>query len=193
VQPASNPCFVEVRNAACGIFSTRVRLEAVIASLNSAGFRSGDICVFLSPSHPIAEELRHLNTPYASLAREVELESTVAWLAKFGGFVIPGVGLFVGSRSYLPALTQVDCRPGRTGNQGMLQNLGIPEEAATRYEARLRRDAMIVFVDCDGWAQSEWAREILQRLQAEEVSLPGNAGQLEAAAQTASVMALGGD
>jgi hypothetical protein len=72
----------------------------------------------------------------------------------------------------------------------MLQNLGIPEEMATRYEARLRRDAMIVFVDCDGWARSEWACEILQRLQAEEVTLPGRfAGGLSAAAQAASAAA----
>ena len=170
MQPALNSCFVEGRNAAYGIFPTRVGLEEVISCLNSAGFPNSDICVFLPPSHPIAEELRHLHTPYASLAREVELESTVSWLSRFGGFVIPGVGLFVGSGRYLSALTQADCRPAQTTHRGMLQNLGIPEEMATRYEARLRRDAMIVFVDCDGWARSEWACEILQRLQAEEVT-----------------------
>jgi hypothetical protein len=190
VQPALNSCFVEGRNAAYGIFPTRVGLEEVISCLNSAGFPNSDICVFLPPSHPIAEELRHLHTPYASLAREVELESTVSWLSRFGGFVIPGVGLFVGSGRYLSALTQADCRPAQTTHRGMLQNLGIPEEMATRYEARLRRDAMIVFVDCDGWARSEWACEILQRLQAEEVTLPGRfAGGLSAAAQAASAAA----
>jgi hypothetical protein len=188
VQPASR--YVAPRSAAYGIFSTCIGLQDVIASLNSAGFPYGDLCVFLSPSHPIAEDLRRLKAPYTSLAREMELESKIAWLSKFGGFVIPGVGLFVGSRSYLPALTQVDCRPGRNESQGMLQNLGVPEEMAARCEASLRQDGMIVFVDCDGRAKSEWAREILQRLQAEEVSLPREfAGELPAAAQAAGAMA----
>ena len=185
-----NPSPVEPRSAAYGIFPMRARLEEVIASLNSAGFDHSSICVFLSPSHPIADDLRHLKTPYVNMSREADLESTVSWLSKFGGFVIPGVGLFVGSRNYLPALTQVDCRSGRNGNRSMLQNLGIPEDVAARYESRLRHDATLVFVNCDGWAQSEWAREILRRLKADEVSLLDEfAGAIQTSAATVSLVA----
>ena len=185
-----NSSLTEPRSAAYGIFPMRARLEEVIASLNSAGFDNSSICVFLSPSHPIADDLRHLKTPCVNMSREADLESTVSWLSKFGGFVIPGVGLFVGSRNYLPALTQVDCRLDRTGNRSMLQNLGIPEDVAARYESRLRHDATLVFVDCDGWAQSEWAREILRRLKADEVSLLDEfAGAVPTSAQTASLVA----
>lgn len=186
----SNSLTSKPRSAAYGIFSTRVRLEEVIASLNSAGFDNSSICVFLSPAHPIADDLRHLKTPSVNLSREADLESTVSWLSKFGGFVIPGVGLFVGSRSYLPALTQVDYRVDRPGNRGMLLNLGIPEDMAARYEPRLRNDATLVFVNCDGWAQSEWAREILRRLQAEEVSLLTDfAGAMQPGTQAATMVA----
>jgi hypothetical protein len=181
---------LELRTAAYGIFPLRAKLEEVIASLNAAGFDNSSICVFLSPSHPIADDLRHLKTPYVNLSREADLESTVSWLSKFGGFVIPGVGLFVGSRNYLPALTQVDSRANRSGNRGMLQNLGISEEMAAHYDARLRHDATLVFVNCDGWAQSEWAREILRRLQAEEVSLLSDfAGAMQTTSQATGLVA----
>ena len=187
---SSNPSPVEPRSAAYGLFPMRARLEEVIASLNSAGFDNSSICVFLSPSHPIADDLRHLKTPYVNMSREADLESTVSWLSKFGGFVISGVGLFVGSRNYLPALTQVDSRFDRNGNRSMLRNLGIPEEVAARYEARLRHDANLVFVNCDGWAQSEWAREILRRLKADEVSLLDEfAGAMQTGAAPASLVA----
>jgi hypothetical protein len=57
----------------------------------------------------------------------------------------------------------------------MLASLGIP----ARYAARVRRDASLVFVSCDGSAQSEWAREILRRLRAEEVRLLGELDEAE--------------
>jgi len=59
----------------------------------------------------------------------------------------------------------------------MLASLGIP----ARYAARVRRDASLVFVSCDGSAQSEWAREILRRSRAEEVSLLGELDEVGAA------------
>jgi hypothetical protein len=162
----------ENKTAAYGIFPVEARLDEVVTSLNSAGFGSVDICVFLSPAHPIADSVRYLKAASVDLSDEAGFEHTVSWLATFGGVVIPGVGLFVGSREYLHALTRCDWWP--EGSQGeALANLGIPAEAAARYEARVRQDASLVFVSCDGSAQSEWAREILRRLRAEEVRLLG--------------------
>jgi hypothetical protein len=110
-----------------------------------------------------------MKAPSADSSEEAGLEQTVSRLSTFGGVVIPGVGLFVGSREYLHALAQIDCRLEGVGNGGVLASLGIPEEVAVRYEARVRREASLVFVSCDGSAQSEWAREILRRLRGEEV------------------------
>jgi len=160
--------FPQMKTAAYGIFPTDARVDEVVSSLNAAGFQSLDICVFLSPAHPLADEVRTLKSAPRELSAERRCERLVAWLATFGGVVIPGVGLFVGSREFLRALACGHCQPAASG-RGPLTNLGIPALAAQRYEARLLKDASLIFVACDGSAQSEWAREILRLLRADEV------------------------
>jgi len=165
----------ENKTAAYGLFRMKVRLDEVVTSLNSAGFESVDICVFLPPAHPIAEGVRNIKAAASEFEMEARPERMVSWLSTFGGVVIPDLCCFVGSREYLRALTHTNRMPHVAGNQGILASLGIPE----RYAARLRRDASLVFVSCDGSAQSEWAREILRRLRAEEVRLLGEVDEAE--------------
>ena len=111
---------------------------------------------------------------------EHKQERVIAWLATLGGVVIPEVGFFVGARGYLHPVACGICQTGdkRTGT---LVKLGIPAHAAERYETRTREDASLVFVSCDGWAQSEWAREILRLLRAEEVCVLNENDQPECA------------
>jgi hypothetical protein len=156
------------KSAAYGIFPMDARVEEVVSSLNAAGFQSLDICVFLPPAHPIAEEVRTIKAVPHDLPAATAGARLVAWLATFGGVVIPGVGLFVGSREFLKALACGACQP-RTSSGGPLAKLGIPLDDAARFEARVLQDASLIFVACDGSAQSEWAREILRLLRAEEV------------------------
>ena len=153
-----------------------VRLDEVVTSLNSAGFESEDICVFLPPGHPIVEGVRNMKAVASEFEMEAGPERMVSWLSRFGGVVIPDLCCFVGSHEYLRALTHTNQLPDVAGNEGILACLGIPE----RYAARVRRDTSLVFVSCDGSAQSEWAREILRRLPAEEVRLLGELDEAEA-------------
>jgi hypothetical protein len=160
------------RAAAYGIFPMAARLDQIVSSLNAAGFETSSICVFLPPTHPVAGEVRSIKSSAGELSGEGGYERVVAWLATLGGVVVPDVGFFVGARGYLRAVACGLCRPG-DGRSGALAYLGIPADAAARYEARTREDASLVFVSCDGWAQSEWAREILRLLRAEEVCAIG--------------------
>lgn len=154
------------------------RLDQIVSSLNAAGFETSSICVFLPPAHPVADEVRSLKTAAGELTGEGGYERVVAWLATLGGVVIPDVGFFVGARGYLHAVACGICRPGENRSSA-LENLGIPSDAAIRYEARTREDASLVFVSCDGWAQSEWAREILRLLRAGEVCVLGEQKEVE--------------
>ena len=163
----------EIKTAAYGVFSLKTGLEDVLKSLNSAGFQREDICVFLSPTHPIADGVRNLKAPSSSFTRDIDLGRMFSWVSTLGCVIIPGVGFVVGSHDYLRALGQGDCAPDATGNGAALVSLGIPHDDAARYETRLRRDANLVFVSCDGVARSEWAREILRRMRAEEVCVLG--------------------
>ena len=151
-------------------------LEEVLASLNSAGFESEDICVFLPPEHPFADGVRSMR---AMASNDSDLLQTVGWLSTFGGLLIPGVGFFLGSPEYLRALACTDSDPQGSAKGAVLVNLGIPKAEAARYEERLRRDASMVFVSCDDAARSEWAREILRRLRAEEVCLLADFDRVE--------------
>ena len=156
------------RAAAYGIFPIDARLDQIVSSLNAAGFETSSICVFLPPTHPVADEVRGAKSSSGELIGNHRYERMIAWLATLGGVVIPEVGFFVGARGYLHPVACGICQTGdkRTGT---LAKLGIPADAAERYESRTREDASLVFVSCDGWAQSEWAREILRLLRAEEV------------------------
>lgn len=158
--------------AAYGIFPVDKGLEQIVSSLYAAGFETSSICVFLPPSHPVAQEVRSVKSFSAEPMRQHEGERVIAWLATLGGVVIPEVGFFVGARGYLHAVACGICQTGDK-RTGALAKLGIPADAAERYEARTREDASLVFVSCDGWAQSEWAREILRLLRAEEVCILG--------------------
>lgn len=165
----------ENRTAAYGLFRMEVRLDEIVTSLNSAGFESEDICVFLPSAHPIVEGVRSIEAAASAFELEARPERMVSWLSTLGGVVISDLGCFVGSREYLEALTQTNRLPNVSRNRGMLASLGIPE----RYAARVRRDTSLVFVSCDDSAQSEWAREILRRLRAEEVRLLGELDEAE--------------
>ncbi len=156
------------RAAAYGIFPIGARLDQIVSSLNAAGFETSSICVFLPPSHAVAGEVRSVKSSSGELTGDHGYERVIAWLATLGGVVIPEVGFFVGARGYLHAIACGICQTGDR-RAGALAQLGIPADAAERYEARTREDASLVFVSCDGWAQSEWAREILRLLRAEEV------------------------
>ena len=160
------------RAAAYGIFPIAARLDQIVSSLNAAGFETSSICVFLPPSHPVADEVRSIRSSSGELMGDHGSERVLAWPATLGGVVIPEVGFFVGARGYLHAVACGICQTGDK-HTGALAKLGIPVDAAERYEARTREDASLVFVSCDGWAQSEWAREILRLLRAEEVCVLG--------------------
>jgi len=59
----------------------------------------------------------------------------------------------------------------RNSEKGVFAGLGISLPEAVRYESRIREKATFVFVSCDDVPQSEWARELLIAMGAEEANL----------------------
>lgn len=180
----------ESKTAAYAIFPAQAEVEQILGSLNSAGFADESICVFLTPTHPIAEGLQQLKRGTAGdLSQEAQQAAVLQWLSRFGAVVIHGVGFFIGSREFLSALAP--SRPQYAGQRGeLLQGLGIPQPDAARYEARVRNDASLIFVSCEGIARSEWAREILRSMQAEEVRSLGDGNSVRWEKRTEAVSGL---
>lgn len=183
------------KRAAYGIFPVDARLDQIVSSLHAAGFDTSSICVFLPPQHPVADEVRNVKSLAEKPVSGPDSQRVIAWLATpwlatLGGVVIPEVGFFVGARGYLHAVACGICETGDR-HSGALESLGIPAAAAERYETRTREDATLVFVTCDGWAQSEWAREILRLLRAEEICVLGeNEADCEPPALPSNVVVL---
>jgi hypothetical protein len=164
----------QTKTAAYAMFPVGAQVEEVVHSLNLAGFEDENICVFLSPAHPIAAVVQNMKVnPSSDRSVEAGRAGVVSWLSRFGAVVIPGVGFFIGSREFLSALVPHHRRSSVDGGGELLAGLGIPLLDAARYQARVRRDATLIFVSCQGAARSQWAREILWRMRAEEVRLLG--------------------
>lgn len=163
----------ENRSAAYGFFPLEAQLENVFRALNHAGFENADLCVLLTADHPIAERVRNCpaQMPHGPIQNAAP-ERVLAWLSTYGAVLIADVGLFVGSRDCLRVLSlPEDLLRSETGVFGVL---GIPPDEAIRYRNRLRNNAAFILVNCEHFAHSEWARELLSTMGAEEASLLGN-------------------
>ena len=156
--------------AAYGMYPHEVALHEIVHTLNQGGFDNEDICVMLSPTHPIStivKEANFLNTERESSAVTAGL---IGWLSEFGAVVIPTVGFFIRSQEFFRALVVAKDAPALCGNTRALVSLGFSEADAERYENQLRDIGVLVYVSCPESARTGWARELLRRTGAEEAS-----------------------
>lgn len=156
--------------AAYGMYPHDVPLHDIVRTLNQAGFEKEDICMMLSPAHPIATIVREasfLNTEREASAVTAGL---IGWLSEFGAVLIPTVGFFIRSQEFFRALVVAKDSPALCGDTRPLVSLGFSEIDAERYENQLREVGVLVYVSCPESAKTDWARELLHRTGAEEVS-----------------------
>jgi hypothetical protein len=163
--------FQESRSAAYGLFPDQLQLEFILRTLNLAGFENEDLCVLIAAEHPIVERLRDWDYRLQQdLFPDVSPDCLIAWLSSYGAVVIPEIGFFVGSSQYMKALALPE-ELLRNSEKGVLVGLGLSPSEAARYENRMHDKMSFVFVSCNDVPQSEWARELLSAMGAEEASL----------------------
>jgi hypothetical protein len=156
--------------AAYGMYRNDITLRSVVQTLNQSGFRKEDICMMVSPNHPIAtimREAKTLNTEREPSALTAEL---MGWLMKFGAVMIPTVGLFIRSQEYLRTLMFKKDSPALSGNPKALVGLGFSEGDAERFGNQLREMGVLVYVACPGNAGMTRAVEVLRRTGAHEAA-----------------------
>ena len=156
--------------AAYGMFPHDVALSEVVQTLNGAGFGNENICMMLSPTHPIATIVRDasfLNTEREATAATAGL---IGWLSEFGAVVIPTVGFFIRSQTFFHALVAAKDSSAMCGNSHALVGLGLSESDAERYENQLHDVGVLVYVSCPESARTNWAVELLRRTGAQEVA-----------------------
>jgi hypothetical protein len=156
--------------AAYGIYSQDVTLTDIVRNLNQAGFANEDICMMLSPGHPIASIVRDASLFNHEREASAVTAGLIGWLSEFGAVLIPTVGFFIRSQAFFHALMGVREAPALCGNAKTLVGLGFSEEEAERFEDQLEHLGVLVYVSCAESAKTLWAREVLRHTGAREAS-----------------------
>lgn len=155
--------------AAYGMYPNDVSLRRVVESLNQSGFDKQDICMMVSPKHPIATVVREANFLNAEPNGTVTSE-LIGWLMKFGAVMIPTVTVFVRSPAFLYTLMARKDSPAVYNNLKTLVGLGFSEDDAVRFEHELREMGVLVYVTCPESGRSKRAVEVLRRTGAHETA-----------------------
>lgn len=172
--------------AAYGVYAHDVALADIVHTLNHAGFDNEDICMMLSPSHPIASIVREASLFSAEREDNAATAGMIGWLSAFGAVLIPTVGFFIRSQAFLHALMSAREAPALCGNASTLVGLGFSEDEAQKYEDQLRQLGVLVYVACGGTEKTLWAQEVLRHTGARETATLHDG--MEAAMNTISTM-----
>ena len=156
--------------AAYGIYSQDVSLTNIVRDLNQAGFENEDICMMLSPAHPIASMVRDASLFNSDGETNTATAGLIGWLSGFGAVLIPTVGCFIRSQAFFHALMVAREAPALCGNARTLVGLGFPEEDAKRFEDQLVDLGVLVYVSCAEGAKTMWARDVLRYTGAHEAA-----------------------
>jgi hypothetical protein len=147
--------------AAYGMYRQDVALQQVVQALNRSGFGKEDICMMVSPKHPLATVVREANILHAERGACATTAGMMAWLMKFGAVMIPTVGLFIRSKAFLEALmTEPKNGPYRHSN-GLVE-LGFSADEAQRFENELGEMGVLVYIACAEKASTMRAVEMMQ-------------------------------
>ena len=167
---------------AYGIYPGDVALPEVVDILNRAGFANVDICMLLSPVHPMATIVRDGRILTAQPEESAVSARMIGWFSEFGAVVIPTLGFFIRSQAFFHALvTEQDCPAGSLGSR-TLMGLGFSENDANRVGNYLSGVGTLVYVSCQESARADWAIEVLRRTGPLEAASLGRAKAAEAAA-----------
>jgi len=154
------------QSAAYGMYPQNAVLPEIMGRLRNAGFEKQDICMVLSPSHPMASVVRDAKFPSAEPSQSARM---IAWFSQFGAVVIPAVGFFIRSQAFLRAL-MMEQNPTLGGGSRMLAGLGFSADEALRLHRALQDAGALVYVSCPESEKAKWALELLRSMGAREVA-----------------------
>ncbi len=163
---------MEMKSAAYGIYPRHTPLPELACTLNQAGFDNEDICMVMSPAHPVAKIVRDASM----LERESSVLSArmIGWVSALGAVVIPSVGLFIRSQAFFRALVVEQEFPCFRGKSRTLAGLGFAEDDAERLDHQLWDDAgVLVYVTCQKGVRTDRAIELLRSTGAHEAAILG--------------------
>jgi hypothetical protein len=157
------------------MYSRHIALPEIVSTLNRAGFENEDICMVLSPAHPVASMVRDARIESANLQDGAAGARMIDWFSKFGAVVIPSVGFFIRSQAFFDALLIEDQGSALSGGSKTLAGLGFSNDEASRLGRQLGDVGVLVYVACPGHGRADSAIESLMRSGAKEAAGLGSA------------------
>jgi hypothetical protein len=156
--------------AAYAVYPRNVALPEVVSALNEAGFQDKDICMVLSPAHPVATGVG--DAKIAGIEREESASNArmIGWFSKFGAVVIPTVGFFTRSQAFLKALLAEENFPALSRGSRTLLGLGFSEDEAKRLGQQLCDVGALVYVACPESDTARGAVDLLRKAGAREAA-----------------------
>lgn len=154
--------------AAYAMYPRTAALPEIVYSLNRAGFGNEDICMVLSPAHPVATVVRDARIQNAE--ESAMGARLIGWFSEFGAVVIPTVGFFIRSQAFFRALVMDQNVKSQGGGSRTLVGLGFSEHEAKRLGHQLSDVGVLVYVSCQGSGKAETAIELLRRMGAREAA-----------------------
>jgi hypothetical protein len=165
--------------AAYGLFPDNAPLNEVIKTLNQGGVDKENICMMLSPAHPITTIVSEFSARPFEREANVVTAGLIGWLSEFGAVVIPKFGFFVRSREFFQTLALERDSTAVSDRSHTLASLGLPKEDAKRLDTH--EDGVLLYVSCRQNAQTQRTAELLRASGAEEVGLLENESALQIA------------
>jgi hypothetical protein len=159
-----------------------VALRDVVGALNRAGFDNEDICMVLSPAHPVATVVRDAKILDVEGEESATSARMIGWFSEFGAVVIPTVGFFIRSQAFFRALLIEQNFPAMSRGSRTLLGLGFSEDEAKRLGHQLCDVGAMVYVSCQKSGKAGSAIELLRRAGAREAAGLGMGKVTEAAA-----------
>ena len=161
------------RAAAYGMYPRNAALPEIVYALNRAGFENEDICMVLSPAHPVATVVRDAKIVDAGRDESALGARMIGWFSEFGAVVIPTVGFFIRSQMFFHALLIEQNFPALSRGSRTLVGLGFSEPEAKRLGHQLSDIGAMVYVSCRETDKADCAIELLRRTGAREAAALG--------------------
>jgi hypothetical protein len=156
--------------AAYGMYSRNVALPEVVSALNHAGYHNEDICMVLSPAHPDAAIFNDTTCSGIEGLESATTTRMIRWFSKLGAVVIPTVGVFIRSQSFLDALLAERNSSALSRGSRTLVDLGFSPDDAKRLGHRLSDVGALVYVSCPKNGNAINVIELLRRTGAQEAA-----------------------
>jgi hypothetical protein len=156
--------------AAYGVYPHNAALPDVVHTLNRAGFNNEDICMVLSPAHPVATVVRDANILNTEREASAVSAGLIGWFSEFGAVVIPTIGFFIRSKAFFRSLVIEQNSSALCGGSKTLAGLGFSEDEAKRLGHQLSDVGVLIYVACPESARADWAIELLRLTGAREAA-----------------------